>query len=78
MISAAALARALYSASVEDCATVVYFLADQETKLEPRNTQYPLVERLSNVLPAQSASEYAEKANELLEKARPCVKVPFT
>lgn len=34
--SAVALARALYSASVEDLATVGCFFADQETRFEPR------------------------------------------
>jgi hypothetical protein len=55
--SAAALARALYSALVLDLATVCCFLQVQEIKLSPRKIQYPHVERRSSRLPTQSASE---------------------
>ena len=43
--SAVVVARARYSASVEERATVVYFLEDQEIGEGPRNTRRPVVER---------------------------------
>ena len=57
LVSAAALARALYSASVLDRATVFCFLQPQEMRLLSRNTQKPPVERRSSRHLAQSASE---------------------
>jgi hypothetical protein len=57
IISAVASAIALYSASVLDLDTVLYFLALQEIKFEPKNTAKPPVDLLSSMLPAQSASE---------------------
>ena len=57
--SAAEIANALYSASVEDRDIVFCFLADHEMGLGPRNTNNPVVERLSVGSPAQSASEKA-------------------
>jgi hypothetical protein len=59
IISAVALAAALYSAFVLDLDTVAYFLAQQETKLGPKKTANPPVERLSSGHPAQSTSEKA-------------------
>ena len=41
LVSAVALARALYSTSVLDRATVYCFLQPQEMRLSPRNTQMP-------------------------------------
>jgi len=57
LVSTTALARALYSASVLDRATVFYFLQAQEIRLSPRNTQKPPVERQSSRHPTQSVSE---------------------
>jgi hypothetical protein len=59
IISAVVSAIALYSASVIDLDTVLYFLAFQEIKFEPKNTAKPPVDLLSSMLPAQSASENA-------------------
>ena len=57
--SAAVVANAQYSAYVEERDTVLCFLADQEMGLGPRKTSKPVVERLSEGSPAQSASEKA-------------------
>jgi len=62
--SVAVTARALYSASVEDCDTVCCFFYDQEMGLEPKNITNPVVESLSLGLPAQSASENALTVSE--------------
>ena len=51
-----ALTSALYFASVLDHATVGCFLELQETRLSPRYTRKPLVDRRSETSPAQSAS----------------------
>ena len=51
-----ALASALYSASVLDHSTMGCFLELQETRLSPRQTRNPLVDRLSETSPAQSTS----------------------
>ena len=59
--SAAVDASARYSASMEERETVDYFLEDQEIGLEPRKTKMPVVDFLSDGLPAQSASEKAER-----------------
>jgi hypothetical protein len=59
IISAVASAIALYSASVLDLDTVLYFLALQEIKFEPKNTAKPPVDLLSSMLPVQSVSENA-------------------
>jgi len=45
-----------YSASVLERETTFCFFADQEMRLEPRKMPYPVVERLSSGLLAQSAS----------------------
>lgn len=49
-------ANALYSDSVLEWETACYFLDDQETKFEPRNTAYPATDFLSSLSQAQSAS----------------------
>jgi hypothetical protein len=59
IISAVALARALYSASVLERGTVAYFLAHQEIRFEPRNTANLPVDRRSSTQPTQSTSEKA-------------------
>ena len=50
--SVAVVAKAQYSASVEDRATVVCFLDDQEMGEGPRKTKRPMVERRSEGSPA--------------------------
>ena len=49
IISAVASASALYSASVLDLDTAACFLALHDTRLEPRKTANPPVERLCRV-----------------------------
>jgi len=58
IVSEAAIARALYSASVVDRATALCFLELQEMGLEPIKLIYAEVDVRSSTLPAQSASEY--------------------
>ena len=52
--SAAMVAKALYSASVEDRATVSYFLADQVIGELPKNTTIPVIDfpinRITNLV----------------------------
>jgi hypothetical protein len=52
IISAVALAMALYSTSVLDLDNVFHILALQEMQLEPRNATNPSVDLLSSTLPA--------------------------
>jgi hypothetical protein len=59
IISAVVSAIVLYSASVPDLDIVLYFLALQEIKFEPKNTAKPPVDLLSSMLTGQSASENA-------------------
>ena len=56
MPPAVVAAIALYSASVEDWATVVCFLELQLTGLEPKKMTYAEVETLESISPVQSAS----------------------
>lgn len=65
MISAVALARALYSASILNLETVACFCALHETKLGPIKTAKPPVERLSSKQPAQSTPENALTSKEI-------------
>lgn len=55
MISATVIAYAQYSASVEEHATVFYYLAYHERREFPRKTQNPEVDRQSSASPAQPA-----------------------
>lgn len=57
MVSQVACATALYSASVDDRATMSCFLDCHEMGLAPRKTQYAPVERRLDWSPAQSASK---------------------
>ena len=50
--SVVVVARAQYSASVEERATMVCFLEDQEIREGPRNTRRPIVERRLEGSPA--------------------------
>jgi hypothetical protein len=52
-----AVESALYSASDEDLETVICFLAFQEMREFPKKKQYPEVDLLVSMQPAQSASE---------------------
>ena len=79
MISAVALANALYSASVLDLDTVACFFAHQEIKLGPKKTAKPPVERLSSRQPAQSKSENAlTRVDDDLLNVNPRLKVSLT
>jgi hypothetical protein len=49
--------KALYSASEEDLDTVICFLAFHDTRDDPKKKQYPVVDLLVSMHPAQSASE---------------------
>lgn len=75
IISAVALAKALYSASVLDRDTVACFFAHQEIKFGPKKTAKPPVDLLSSKQPAQSESEKAvTSVEDDLLKARPTLK----
>lgn len=82
-ISAAALARALYSASVDDRAvddreTAFYIEECQEMMLEPWYKRYVVVDLPPSCIPPQSESENACKSSEdCLFKNNPWCKVPF-
>ena len=57
--SAAVVARARYSASMEERATMLCFLEDQEIGEGPRNTRRPIMEQQSEGSPTQSTLEKA-------------------
>jgi hypothetical protein len=81
MISAVAFASALYSDSVLERETVACFLALQEMRLPPKNIAYPPVDQWSSTLPAQSASEKADRSGAGVGEdlnSRPCERVAFT
>ena len=67
----AVVAKARYSASVEDRATVVCFLDDQEMGEGPRKTKRPVVERRLEGSPAQFASEKAVRVKRPDENEMP-------
>ena len=70
-ISAIVVAKARYSATVEEQDTVAYFFADQGMGHGPRKTRRPIVERRSVGSPAQFASENAVRVKGLGEKEMP-------
>ena len=79
MISAVALAKALYSASVLDLESIACFVAHHDMRLGPENTAKPPVEHLSSKHPAQSESEKAlTRAEGDLLKFRPIFRVYLT
>ena len=59
MSSLVAVDKAQYSASADDRAMMVCFLARQETNESPRKTQKPVIDFLESVQEAQLASENA-------------------
>jgi hypothetical protein len=64
--------KALYSASEEDLDTVICFLAFHETRDDPKKKQYPVVDLLVSIQPAQSASEKPSNwSSECLGKSKP-------
>jgi len=65
--SAAVVAKARYSASVEDLDTMLCFLEDQEMGLGPRKTSKPVVKRRSEGFLAQLALEKAVRVKGLGE-----------
>ena len=62
-ISLVTLAKARYSASAEERATVVCFFDFQEIKASPKKTQYPEVDFLVSTQFPQSASAYAVRSD---------------
>jgi hypothetical protein len=58
MISVIELTRALYSASVLDLDTVVFFFTVHDMWLLPKKIANPHIDPLSSKHPAQSTSEY--------------------
>ena len=75
--STAVIAKALYSASVEERGTVGCFLANQEIGFETRKTNNHMVQCMSVGSPAQSASEKAVRDKGPREKQMPWFKVPL-
>lgn len=80
MISAVALANALYSASVLDLDTIAcFFLAFHDTRLGPKNTTKPHMDLLSSGDPAQYTSEKPLTSKEdALLNLRPILTVYLT
>lgn len=79
-ISAAVAAGLQYSASALDQATMVCFLAHQETKFGPKYMHEPEVERMSSGSEAQSASEKPVNISKEADagwRCNPCVTVPL-
>jgi hypothetical protein len=67
--SVVAMAKLLYSASVDDLETVACFLEDQEIKFGPRKIPKPVVDFLSSGHPVQSVSVKSLRLNDV-EPAR--------
>lgn len=65
------ITKALYSASVEDRATVCCFFADQDTRFEPKKIEKPPVDLLSTESSAQLALEKAVRVVEPLVNYNP-------
>jgi len=68
----------LYSSSVEDLETLVYFFNFHEMSDMPRNTQYPVTDLHVVQHPPQSESQNAFKVRLFFdEKNNPCPGVPL-
>ena len=76
--STAVEAKARYSASMEDRETVGCFFEDQDMGLEPRKTNYPVVDLRPVGSPTQSALEKAENVRGPGAKWIPKYKVLLT